>query len=96
MTLQFFELEYIVFVIVLLVILVISFGSRSRVFCQYLRVMTGIDLTPGEVQTVFKMRGKAGVRELFLDLLIREDLKDAPTITPETPRAKPATELINR
>lgn len=89
-------LQYIAFAVVLLVILVISFGSRARVFCQYLKVMTGITLTPREVKTIFKMRGKVGVRELFLDLLIREDLKDSPTITPDTPPERPATDLLNR
>lgn len=88
--------EYALFAIVLLVILIISFGSRGRVFCQYLKYMTGIELTPSEVMTVFKKRGKAGVRELFLELLIREDLEDEPTITPDSPRHKPAAQLINR
>ena len=91
-----FNLEYIVFVGVLLAILIISFRSRARVFCQYMRFMTGIDLTPSEVKTVYEMRGKEGMRELFLDLLIREDLRESPTITPETPRAKTAAELINK
>ena len=84
------------FALVLLVILIISFGSRTRVFCQYLRLMTGISLTPKEVKKIFHLRGKAGVRELFLDLLIREDLADAPVITPETPRSKPVADLIDR
>lgn len=84
------------FVALLLAILVISFGSRARVFCQYLRFMTGLKLTPREVKTVFARRGKAGVRELFLDLLIREDLADGTPITPETPPEAPAAELINR
>lgn len=83
-------------VAILTVILIVSFGSRARVFCQYLRFMTGLEVTPREVKTVFQLRGKAGVRELFLDLLIREDLKESPTITPETPRSKPVTELINK
>ncbi|MEM7350574.1 MAG: hypothetical protein AAF657_07195 [Acidobacteriota bacterium] len=80
----------------LLLILIISFRSRARVFCQYLRYMTGINLTPRDVKKVFSQRGKAGVRELFLDLLIREDLEDTPPITPETPRSKPAAALIER
>ena len=84
------------FVAILLFILVVSFLARARVFCQYLRLMTGIELTPGEVKKIFRLRGKSGVRELFLDLLIREDLKDSPTITPETPRAKPVADLIDR
>jgi hypothetical protein len=83
------------FAAVLLVILVISFGSRARVFCQYMRFMTGVAVTPRQVKRVFHQRGKAGVRELFLDLLMRADLADEPVITPDTPRAKPAAELIS-
>ncbi len=90
------QLWSVVFAVILLTILIISFVARARVFCQYLRYMTGISLTPTEVRKVFRLRGKAGVRELFLDLLIREDLRDSPTITPETPRAKPVSDLINK
>ena len=90
------QMGWLGFVIILLFILIVSFWARARVFCQYLRLMTGIQLTPKEVRKVFKMRGKAGVRELFLDLLIREDLKDSPVITPETPRAKPVAGLIDK
>ena len=60
----------------LLLLLVVSFASRPRVFSQYLRTMTGIAVSPGEVRRVYKQRGRAGVRELFLDLLIREDLRE--------------------
>ncbi len=80
----------------LLLILIVSFRSRARVFCQYLRYMTGLQLTPGEVKKVFHLRGKAGVRDLFLELLIREDLESAPPVTPETPPIRLAAELINR
>ncbi len=90
------QLWWIGFIAVLLFILIVSFLARSRVFCQYLRYMTGIQLTPGEVKKIFRLRGKSGVRELFLDLLIREDLKDSPLITPDTPRAKPVADLIDR
>ena len=90
------DYNYIVFAVVLLVILMISFGSRGRVFCQYLKYMTGIQLTPREVMKVYRMKGKPGVRELFLDLLIRADLEDSPTITPETEAEKPVADLINR
>jgi hypothetical protein len=62
--------------VVLLLLLVVSFASRPRVFSQYLRTMTGIAVSPGEIRRVFKQRGRAGVRELFLDLLIREDLRE--------------------
>jgi len=69
--------------VVLLTLLVISFRSRVYVFCQYLKTMTGIALKPAEVRSAFRRGGKEGVRELFLDLIIREDLKDGPTAIPE-------------
>jgi hypothetical protein len=67
---------------VLLVILIISFRSRAVVFCQYLQAMTGIKLKPYEVARVFRTRGKDGVREFFLDLIIKEDLKQGPIRIP--------------
>lgn len=70
---------------VLLFLLIVSFVSRARVFTQYLEHMTGIELKPREVARVFRARGKAGVREMFLELIIREDLRDGPPITPDTP-----------
>ena len=69
---------------ILVLLLVASLLSRPRVFTQYLVHMTGITLSPREVAAVFKERGKAGVRDLFLELIIREDLKDGPRITPES------------
>jgi len=60
---------------VLLLILVISFRSRATVFCQYLKAMTGVELKPRQVRSVFRARGKDGVREMFLDLIIKEDLR---------------------
>ncbi len=69
--------------IVLLLLLIISFRSRSYVFCQYLKTMTGIKLKPKDVRGRFNAGGKGGVRELFLDLIIREDLKGGPTPIPE-------------
>jgi hypothetical protein len=69
--------------VLLLVLLVISFRSRSYVFCQYLKSMTGIALKPREVTRAFRKGGKEGVRELFLDLIIREDLKQGPVHIPE-------------
>jgi hypothetical protein len=69
--------------IVLLLLLVISFRSRVYVFCQYLKTMTGVVLKPREVKTAFRRGGKEGVRELFLDLIIREDLKGGPPAIPE-------------
>ncbi len=69
--------------ILLLLLLVISFRSRVYVFCQYLKTMTGVVLKPREVKTAFRRGGKEGVRELFLDLIIREDLKGGPPAIPE-------------
>ena len=71
------------FATVLLLILVVSFRSRAVVFCQYLEAMTGIQLRPSDVRRVFRERGQNGVRELFLDLIIREDLKDGPIVPDE-------------
>ena len=68
---------------VLLLILIISFRSRAVVFCQYLKTMTGIALKPSDVRRVYRERGRNGVREMFLDLIIREDLKDGPMAIPE-------------
>jgi hypothetical protein len=80
------------FAILLLIILIVSFRSRSVVFCQYLETMTGIKLRPSQVARVFSKRGREGVREMFLDLLIKEDLKHGPIEIPaETQRpAKPS------
>lgn len=69
--------------LVLLLILVISFRSRAVVFCQYLRAMTGVSLQPKDVRRVFRERGQNGVRELFLDLIIKADLKDGPIAIPD-------------
>jgi hypothetical protein len=66
------------FALLLFVILVVSFRSRAVVFCQYLEAMTGVRLRPGDVRRVFKEGGKNGVRSFFLDLIIREDLKQGP------------------
>ncbi|HXI13675.1 MAG TPA: hypothetical protein VNM92_13680 [Thermoanaerobaculia bacterium] len=71
-------LTLVAFALLLLVILIVSFRARAVVFCQYLQAMTGIQLQPSEVRSVFRAKGKDGVRELFLDLIIREDLKEGP------------------
>jgi len=68
-------LTMLAFVGVLFFILVISFRSRATVFCQYLKAMTGVELKPKQVRAVFKDRGQDGVREMFLDLIIKEDLR---------------------
>ena len=76
------EVMPLAFAVLLLVILIISFRSRSVVFCQYLQTMTGIKLRPSQVRKVYKQLGSDGVRELFLDLIIREDLKQGPIDIP--------------
>jgi len=70
---------------VLLLLLVASFLSRPRVFTQYLAHMTGIKLSHRDVAEVFKERGQAGVRDLFIEMIVREDLREGPRITPDTP-----------
>ncbi len=76
---------------ILLLLLVVSFLSRPRVFTQYLHAMTGIKLSARDVGRVYKQRGKAGVRDMFLELIIQEDLKSGPRITPDS---LPDTELL--
>ncbi|MBV8518097.1 MAG: hypothetical protein JO197_11915 [Acidobacteria bacterium] len=73
----------LIFAAVLLVILIISFRSRAVVFCQYLQTMTGIQLRPSDVRRVYRERGQNGVREMFLDLIIKEDLKEGPIEIPD-------------
>lgn len=80
--------------VVLLFLLVISFRSRSTVFCQYLKAMTGISLKPADVTRAFKSGGKNGVRELFLDRIIREDLKDGPAVIPEEAGKKAESSVV--
>jgi hypothetical protein len=71
------------FAALLLVILIVSFRSRAVVFCQYLETMAGIALEPKDVRRAYREGGKEGVRELFLDLIIREDLKEGPMEIPD-------------
>jgi hypothetical protein len=71
------------FAALLLVILVISFRSRAVVFCQYLETMTGIALSPKDVRRAYREGGQEGVRELFLDLIIRRDLEEGPMEIPD-------------
>ena len=75
--------------VVLLLLLVVSFASRPRVFSQYLRAMTGIQVTPREIRRIFKQRGRTGVRELFLELLIREDLREDGVAHPDAKSSRP-------
>lgn len=78
-----FAFTPLLFAVVLLVILIVSFRSRAVVFCQYLETMTGIRLSPRDVRRVYREKGREGVRELFLDLIIREDLKEGPMEIPD-------------
>jgi len=71
------------FAAILLLILIISFRSRAVVFCQYLEAMTGIKLKPSDVRRVYREKGRNGVREMFLDLIIREDLREGPIEIPD-------------
>jgi hypothetical protein len=70
--------------LLLFALLIVSFRSRAYVFCQYLKTMTGIGLKPAEVKRAFKSGGREGVRVLFLDRIIREDLKEGPVEIPES------------
>lgn len=76
--------------LLLVALLIVSFRSRSYVFCQYLKTMTGIALRPSEVRRAFKSGGREGVREMFLDLIIREDLKGGPVVIPDAKTERPA------
>ena len=74
-------------------ILIASFISRSRVFCQYLKHMTGIELKAGAVRRVYRSNGKGGVRDLLMDLLIQQDLADDSRKV--TPDSKPDTSVFD-
>jgi hypothetical protein len=83
------------FALLLLAILIISFRSRAVVFCQYLQTMTGIKLRPADVRRVYKEGGADAVRTFFLDLIIREDLKQGPLEIPASQAAEePAVEEV--
>ena len=84
----------VIFAVVLLLILVVSFRSRAVVFCQYLETMTGIRLQPSDVRRVFAERGRDGVREMFLDLIIREDLKEGPIEIPDEQQPSSAANIV--
>ena len=79
-------------IFILLALLVISFMSRARVFCQYLRHMTGIALKPPTVRRVFRESGRGGVRDLLISLLIQEDLADEQRVV--TPDSTPDTSIF--
>lgn len=82
-----YQLGAAVVIVLLLSILIASFMSRSRVFCQYLNHMTGIELSPGAVRRIHKRMGRGGVRDHLIDLLIQEDLADTSRVV--TPDSKP-------
>ncbi len=71
-----FRLGGLAAILILLLLLVISFRSRARVFCQYLKHMAGVDLDSSVVQKAYKANGRGGVRDLLIDLMIQEDLAD--------------------
>lgn len=79
-------------VLILLVLLLVSFISRARVFCQYLAHMTGIELRPSQVRRVYRTHGRGGVRDLLISLLIREDLADPDRVI--TPDSEPDTSVF--
>ena len=86
------QIVEVVGIVVLLLLLLASFVSRARVFCQYLRHMTGIELKPKAVRAAFKRHGRAGVRDLLMDLLIKQDLADPSRRV--TPDSKPDTSVF--
>ena len=88
-----YQLGAVVIIFVLLLLLVASFASRSRVFCQYLQHMTGIKLKPSTVRALYKRAGRGGVRDHLIDLLIREDLADPERVV--TPDSKPDTSIFH-
>ena len=77
------------FALLLLLILIVSFRSRAIVFCQYLKAMTGVELKPNDVKRVYAAEGKDGVRNLFLELMIKEDLKTGPLQIPSVKAPPP-------
>ena len=80
-------------IVILLALLVISFLSRARVFCQYLSHMTGIELKPVTVRRVYRQNGRGGVRDLLISLLIQEDLADPNRVV--TPDSAPDTSMYD-
>jgi hypothetical protein len=81
------QLGAVAAMLVLLALLVASFLSRARVFCQYLSVMTGIELKPATVRRAYTKLGRGGVRDMLISLLIQEDLADSSRLV--TPDSEP-------
>ncbi len=88
-----FRLGAVAAVTVLLFLLVASFASRSRVFCQYLQHMTGIELKPSTVRKMYREKGRGGVRDMLISLLIQEDLADQSRMV--TPDSQPDTSIYD-
>jgi len=86
------QLAAVVGIVILLALLVISFLSRARVFCQYLKHMTGIELKPTTVRRVYRQNGRGGVRDMLISLLIQQDLADPARIV--TPDSEPDTSVF--
>ena len=88
-----YQLGAVLLIAVLLLLLIASFASRSRVFCQYLQHMTGIDLKPASVRAIYKRMGRSGVRDHLINLLIQEDLADTTRVV--TPDSKPDLSIFD-
>ena len=86
------QLAAVAGIVILLALLVISFASRARVFCQYLKHMTGIELKPSTVRSVYRRNGRGGVRDMLISLLIQQDLADPERVV--TPDSKPDTSVF--
>lgn len=91
---NYLTLERLVFASLLVMILIISFITRARVFCQYLKHMTGINLKPRDVKKIYRLQGKEGVRDLLIDLLVRKDIEDSVIRTPDSPGKESPINLI--
>lgn len=89
-----YQLGAVALIAVLFFLLLMSFISRSKVFCQYLHLMTGIRLKPATVRALYKKQGRGGVRDHLIDLLIREDLADPDRVV--TPDSKPDTSIFEK
>ena len=86
-----FRLGAVAAVCILLALLIASFASRARVFCEYLNHMTGIQLRPSAVRAVFREKGRGGVRDVLISMLIQEDLADPSRVV--TPDSEPDTSI---
>ena len=86
------QLAAAVGIVILLALLVISFASRARVFCQYLKHMTGIELKPVTVRRVYRQSGRGGVRDMLISLLIQQDLADPERVV--TPDSEPDVPVV--